>query len=137
MEGIYEETVKVREVKALYILNIGTHTPIYYHKGSFFLHLQSFLLNLQNFFKFPKKPLWLFKEIHEHHTPKITFGCRLPEVKIYDFRKSKYIAGSRFLELKIYHRKSTFESQNISPEVDFQKSKCITESQLPEVKMVF
>jgi len=29
---------------------------------------------------------------------------------------------------------STSESQNISPEVDFRKSKCITGSQLPEVK---
>ena len=52
-----------------------------------------------------------------------------------DFRKSKYISGSRLSEVKIYHQKSTFGSQNISPEVDFlHKSKCITKSRLPEVK---
>jgi len=56
------------------------------------------------------------------------------EVKIYDFRKSKYITRSRFLEGKIYHWKSTFGNQNISPEVDFRKSKIITENRLPEVK---
>ena len=74
-----------------------------------------------------QKTLWSFKETHGHHIPKL-----LPDV---DFRKSKYITGSRFLEVKIYHRKLISESQNISPEVDFRKSKYITGSQLPEVKI--
>ena len=86
-----------------------------------------FFLNFQNI-------LWPFKETHGHHTPKNTFGCRLPEVKIYDFRKSKYITGCQLPEVKIYHRKSTSENQNISPEVNFWKSKIITGSRLPEIK---
>ncbi|QCD87347.1 protein disulfide-isomerase A1 [Vigna unguiculata] len=59
-------------------------------------------------------------ETHRHHTSQ----------NYVDFRKLKYIR-----EVKIYHRKSTSESQNISSEVDFRKSKCITRSRLPEIKM--
>jgi len=76
--------------------------------------------------------------MHGHHTPKNTFGCRLPEVKIYDFRKSKIITESRLskvkiitesrlLEVKNHHRKSTSGNQKSSPEVDFRKSTKITE----------
>ena len=54
--------------------------------------------------------LWPFKKTHGHHTSKI------------------------FPEVKMYHRKSTSENQNISPEVDFQKSKIITGSRLPKIK---
>jgi len=39
-----------------------------------------------------------------------------------DFWKSKYVTG-RLPKVKIYYQKSTFESQNILPEVDFRKSK--------------
>ena len=61
--------------------------------------------------------------------------CRLSKVKIYDFRKSKCITESRFPKVKMYHRKSTFGSQNVSPEVDFRKSKNITGNrQFPKVK---
>jgi len=41
------------------------------------------------------------------------------------------------LEVKIYYWKSTFGSQNILSEVDFRKSKYITESQPPEVKIYY
>jgi len=82
-----------------------------------------------------QKILWPFKEIHGHHTPKIYSEYRLPKIKIYDFRKSKYITRSRLPEVKLYRWKSTSESQNISLEFDFQKSKYITRSRLPEVKM--
>jgi len=46
-----------------------------------------------------------------------------PEV---NFRKSKYITGSRLLEVKNYYRKSTSENQKTLPKVDFRKSKNIT-----------
>ena len=115
--------------------------------GSFFLHLCFFCSskissNSQN-------TLWPFKETHKHHTPKNTFGCRLPEVKIYhrkstsrsqnispevDFRKSKYITGSRPPEVKNNYRKLTSENKKTLPKVDFRKSKNITESRLPELK---
>ena len=78
--------------------------------GSFFLHLQAFFCTSKIFLN-SQNILWLFKEIHGHHTPKNT-------------SESQNIWLS---EVKIYHQKSTFRSQNISPEVDFQKSKNFTE----------
>jgi len=90
------------------------------NKGSFFLYLQNFFYTSKIFLN-SQKILWPFKETRGHHTPKImsTSGSQniwLPKVKI-------------------YHWKLTFESPNISPEVDFWKSKCITGSWLPKVKM--
>jgi len=76
-------------------------------------------------------------------------NIQLPEIKIYhrkstsesqnispevDFRKSKYITGSRLPKVKIYHRKSTSETQKSLPEVNFRKSKIITGNRLPKVK---
>jgi len=84
-----------------------------WNQGSFFLHLQNFFYTSKLSLNFPKT-LWPA----DTTPPKL---CRLPEIKIYDFRKSKYITESRFSEVKIYHWKSTSKSQNISPEVDFQK----------------
>ena len=97
----------------------------------------SFLLHLQNFFYISKlsfnsqKFFWPFNKLRSHHTPKL---CRLPEVKIYDFQKSKYINGSQLPKIKNHHRKSTSGSQKSSPEVDFRKSKIITGNRLPKVK---
>jgi len=101
--------------------------------GSFFLHFQTFLLHLQNFLNF-QNILWPFKETHGYHIPKNIFECRFPEVKIYDFQKSKYITGSRLSKIKIYHRNLTSENQNISPEIDFRKSKYITGNRLSKIK---
>jgi len=61
--------------------------------SKYFFCTSKIFLNFQN-------TLWPFKEIHGHHSLKNTFECRLPKVKI-------------------YHRKSTSRSQNISPEIDF------------------
>ena len=121
--------------------------------GSFFLHLQNFFYTFKLSLNY-LKTLWSFKEICRHHTLKIMSTSEsqniwFSEVKIYhrkstfgsqnvspkvDFRKSKYITGSRLPEVKNYHRKSTSGSQKIFSEVDFQKSKNIPGTWLPEVK---
>jgi len=75
-----------------------------------------FILHLQTFFKFLNNSL-----TRRHHTFKIMLTSRSQNIWL--------------SKVKIYHRKSTFISQNISPEVDFQKSKYITESRLLEVKI--
>jgi len=101
-----------------------------YTSKHFFCTSKKFL-NSQN-------TLWPFKETHRHHTPKNTSGCRLSEVKIYDFRKSKSSpevdfwkskinTGSQFSKIKNHYRKLTSGSQKSSPEVDFRKSKHNTE----------
>ena len=119
-------------------------------KGSFFLYLQNFFYIFKIFLN-SQNTLWLFKKLTDTTPLKITSGGWLPEVKIYDFRKSKniwlskikiydfrkskYITESWLLEVKIYHRKLIFGSQSISLEVDFRKSKYITGNRLSEVKM--
>jgi len=88
-------------------------------EGSCFLHhLRVFLLTPPSisstpptFFKISKKS----SDYLRKHTD-ITLPKLLPEVKI-------------------YHRKSTSGSQNVSPEVDFHKSKYITGSRLLKVKI--
>ena len=89
-------------VKSLFWAELGLYSSL----GSFFLHLQNFFYT-SKFFLNSQNTLWPFKKIRRHYTSKImsTFGSQniwLPEVKI-------------------YHRKSTSESQNVLPEVDFQK----------------
>jgi len=100
----------------------------------FLLPLPKFLLHLQIFFKFSKKSFDHLRKLVDTTLPKL---CWLLKVKIYDFRKWKYIIRSRFLKVKIYHWKLTFENQNVSSEVDFWKSKIIIGSWLPEVKKYF
>jgi len=110
-----------RHPRLLFILTQTIHCPVLcVLKGYFFLYLQNFFYTSKLFLNF-QKILWPIKKIRRHHTLKImsTSGSQniwLPEVKIYNFRKSKYITGSRFSEIK-----NTSESQNVSPEVDFRK----------------
>ena len=80
-------------------------------KGSFFLYLQNFFYTSKLFLN-SQKILWPFNKTCRHHTPKIMST-----------------SGNQNISWK-----SISKSQNISPEVDFQKSKCITGSQLPKVK---
>jgi len=91
----------------------------YHIFGSFFLHLQNFFYTSKISLN-SQKTLWSFKETRRHHTPRIMSTFRSQNIWL--------------PEVKIYHRKSNFRSQNISSEVNFRKSKCITGSRLSEVK---
>jgi len=57
---------------------------------------------------------------------------QLPEVKM--FIGSRLSDVNISPEVKNYHWKSTFESQKLSPEVNFQKSKNVTGSRFPKIK---
>jgi len=83
---------------------------------SLFSYTSKHFFCTSNIFLNFQKTLWPFKKIHGHHTPKITSRCW-------------------FSEVKIYHQKSTSGSQNISLEINFQKSKYITGSRLPKIKI--
>ena len=106
--------------------------------GSFFLYLQNFFYTSKLSLNF-QKSLWPFKETRRHHTPKImSFGNQniwLPELKIYQ-RKST--SGSQNVspnsKVKDYHWKSTSESKKIFPKINFWKLKDIPGSRLLEVK---
>jgi len=91
--------------------------------GSFFLHLQNFFYTSKLFLN-SQKTLWPFKKIHRYHTSKImsTFESQniwLPKVKIYH-RKSIFESQKWLPEVKMYHRKSTSRIQKI---FDFQEVK--------------
>ena len=88
-----------------------------------------FLLTPPSIFSAPPKNLKISK-IPFDHLKKRT-----------DITPQKYFrmstSGSQNIwlpEVKNHHRKSTSGNQKSSPEVDFRKSKIITESRLPEVK---